>query len=248
MLIEYIIMSTYQDVYNIGVLNDIHYLFPELLYDNSIFPNSEANNILSWIRYKLTRLYPNTYHRYRVEYMRNRAVVTRNDYDDWGFLLNRPSLFDNATARRNVIIAEPNIVPATPLQTRIIRRPNDPLTDLITLMLQQTGAFEDPVPVAPSQEQLANATVIVQRNNDPNQSICTICQSNESSPRHNEWRIIQSCQHSFHRVCIDRWFTEHSRCPVCRVDIRISNPREQTATSPLTTQSERESSGSVQRP
>lgn len=235
-------MNTYQDVYNIGILNDVHFLFPELLYDNIIFPNSETNNILSWIRYKLTRLYPNTFHRNRVEYLRTRAVNSRNDYDDWGFLLNRASLVMPPNSRRNVIITEPNAVPMSPIQTRIIPRTSDALVDFIMLMINQPGTFEDPVPVAPSAEQLANATEIIQRTNEVNQQICTICQSSESSPRNNEWRIIKSCRHSFHRACIDRWFTEHCRCPVCRVDIRIVNSvpvsTEQTATDPPTTQSE----------
>jgi len=237
-------MSIYTDVYNISLLNDIHYLFPEILYDNIIFPNSAENNILSWLRYKLSRLYPNTFNRNRVEYLRTRATTMRNDYDDWGFLINRTSLFNPPASRRNVIISEPSPIPISPIQTRIIRRPTDSLADLIMLMMNQTGAFEDPVPVAPSPEQLENATEIVQGNGD---QICTICQSNESSPRSNEWRRIKSCQHNFHRSCIDRWFTEHSRCPVCRVDIRIATTEQTTVNRPLT-QTPAQSTGSNQSP
>lgn len=223
-------MSIYTDVYNISLLNDIHYLFPEILYDNVIFPNSVENNILSWLRYKISRLYPITFNRNRVEYLRNRANTTRNDYDDWGFLINRPSLFTPPASRRNVIITEPNTIPISPIQTRIVQRPSDSLADLIMLMINQTGTFEDPVPVAPSLEQLGHATEIVQGNGE---HICTICQSNESSPRSNEWRRIKSCRHSFHRTCIDRWFTEHCRCPVCRVDIRVVTTEQTAVNQPL---------------
>jgi hypothetical protein len=226
-------MNNYEDVYNIGLLDDIHFLFPELLYDNVLFPNSEMNNILGWMRYKLTRLYPNIFHRNRLAYLRNRATNVRNDYDNWEFLLNRPVILP-PMVHRNVIITEPPVVRGT----------GDGLSDLIRLLLNHTGNFEDPVPVFPSVEQLNNATEIFHRNNQSENSICTICQNGDNSPTEVAWRRIKSCGHTFHRDCIDRWFREHSRCPICRVDIRVGAPMGQTTTNQQTVASEEERSES----
>jgi hypothetical protein len=239
-------MNNYRNVYNITLLNDIHFLCPEILYDNVIFPNSEANNIIGWIRYKLTRLYPTTYHRNRIEYLRTLSTVTRNDYDDWGFLLNRQP-FTIPSSHRNIIISEPDIIPITPINSNIVQSTTSGLNDLIRLLFNYSGSFEDPVPVFPTTEQINNATEIVSGNEQPENIICTICQSDDTSPSEVMWRTIKSCKHTFHRQCIDRWFTEHSQCPVCRVDIRnTSISRTRIQTNPQTTESEERLSESNQ--
>lgn len=32
-------------------------------------------------------------------------------------------------------------------------------------------------------------------------------------------RVLPSCRHVFHVICIDRWFLAHSSCPVCRAPV-----------------------------
>lgn len=49
---------------------------------------------------------------------------------------------------------------------------------------------------------------------------CTIC----LHPLHNEetpmiLRRVNGCHHIFHINCIDKWFTESNKCPVCRFEV-----------------------------
>lgn len=46
---------------------------------------------------------------------------------------------------------------------------------------------------------------------------CAICQN--QCVEGNIIRVLRSCQHSFHSVCIDRWLCTNSSCPVCRTDL-----------------------------
>ncbi|XP_072959074.1 RING-H2 finger protein ATL2-like [Typha angustifolia] len=36
-------------------------------------------------------------------------------------------------------------------------------------------------------------------------------------------RLLPNCYHSYHVECIDMWFSSHSTCPVCRVNVRSEN-------------------------
>jgi hypothetical protein len=47
--------------------------------------------------------------------------------------------------------------------------------------------------------------------------MCVICHENMNAGT--SVRIINHCQHMFHRECIDYWFSRSSSCPVCRYDI-----------------------------
>jgi len=77
------------EIYGYTCLDELHYLFPEILYDNTIFPNNESNRMLNWVRHRLTYLFPQSFRRARHDYERLRAESRRNDYDDWIFL-HRP--------------------------------------------------------------------------------------------------------------------------------------------------------------
>jgi hypothetical protein len=49
-----------------------------------------------------------------------------------------------------------------------------------------------------------------------NEEICVICQ--DTIPIGGIVRKIE-CSHSFHIDCIDKWFTEHKKCPLCKFSI-----------------------------
>lgn len=91
------------------------------------------------------------------------------------------------------------------------------VTATLTLSVDPSGNFFDPVPVVPSPEQLEAAT---ERNVEmPEDSTCSICQESVLSGTR-----LRACQHCFHQQCIDQWLQVNPRCPVCRHDVRDLQP------------------------
>ena len=78
-------MSIPERNYNIGLLDDIHNFFPEILYDSQLFP-SDTNSLLSWIRFRMTILFPQNFRRGRLNYEQRYMVNVRADYEEWLFL------------------------------------------------------------------------------------------------------------------------------------------------------------------
>jgi len=76
------------------------------------------------------------------------------------------------------------------------------------------------VVVAPSQVEINDASQILHNHQISAEFICPICQEHTSNTEGNaEWRRL-ACSHTFHQICIDRWLTEHTQCPMCRADVR----------------------------
>jgi hypothetical protein len=139
--------------------------------------------------------------------------------------------------RTSVLQTPPRIQRRNPIRTQTHTAFLDPTnlgTGLSAILLSAlTGTDEptfqqslaqfmnfDPVPVAPSEEQLSTATFLTSIE-PPNDVVCSICQDHNSEENTSgEWRYIRFCNHAFHRTCIDHWFQEHVQCPVCRFDIR----------------------------
>ena len=44
-------------------------------------------------------------------------------------------------------------------------------------------------------------------------------------------RKLNNCNHIFHLSCIDQWFSNNTRCPICRDDIRNTNNTEESDTT-----------------
>lgn len=86
---------TPEDVYGYPLLDNLHHLFPEILYDNTVFPhdgNDSFGRTLSWIRFRLANMYPQTFNHARQAYAQNMARERRDDYEEWMWLRNaRPN-------------------------------------------------------------------------------------------------------------------------------------------------------------
>ena len=94
----------------------------------------------------------------------------------------------------------------------------------ITISFPLTGfgtAFSDPVPVLPSPLQISSE---IETFLSPSVQTCSICQDQIVS----DGVRLRTCQHVYHRSCVETWFHASVRCPVCRRDIR-EGPASQTS-------------------
>ena len=101
--------------------------------------------------------------------------------------------------------------------------------------------FED-VPVVPTNQQIDDASTLLVPVEVSPETICSVCQHHYYDVENDitqvdvrtgvdwMWRRLH-CNHSFHRPCIDQWFTQSVLCPICRADIRTI-PRETPSPSP----------------
>lgn len=242
----------YEEVYGYGLLDDLHNLFPEFLYDADLFPH-DTNRMLGWMRHRMTNIFPQTYRRARVVYTTRHAPRRRSDYDDWQFI-SRISLRAPAQMRMSELpllnrIVEPaaedygfstnlfnNLMNSTTLNNLPSLSYRYQI-NTIPLATNQTtnptvnpnlttflNSFFESVPVNASEEEINAASSIVDVSGDV---ICPVCQDNSapSSPNSTPqpaWRKLNACGHTFHRNCVDRWFARNVHCPVCRADIRDS--------------------------
>ena len=49
-----------------------------------------------------------------------------------------------------------------------------------------------------------------------NMSICTICLEEEPN------MVLDTCNHTFHKACIDQWLERSILCPLCRTPVRTT--------------------------
>ena len=58
------------------------------------------------------------------------------------------------------------------------------------------------------------------KNYEKNQNCCVICM--EEFKEKDEIRELD-CKHIFHKNCIDKWLTEHKKCPIDNHEIYAEN-------------------------
>lgn len=83
----------------------------------------------------------------------------------------------------------------------------------IPITFDASGNFWDPVRIRPTTEQIRAA---VEREIPMTDHTCAICQDSVSVATR-----IRHCGHCFHAQCVNEWFSQSPRCPVCRHDIRL---------------------------
>ena len=92
-----------------------------------------------------------------------------------------------------------------------------PATATLTISMDASGNFFDPVPVVPSAEQITAATERMFQ--PPADTNCSICQEGLV-----QGTRLRACNHVFHDQCIGQWLQVNTRCPVCRHDVRDLEP------------------------
>lgn len=249
---------SFENIYGFSLLDEVHNFFPELLYDEGLFPNDSWR----WIRHRVNHLFPHVYVRQQNTYNIYSAEQRMQTYMQWYRENSRfsdmpapetrlpvlfPSLAVPPPPRAAVSVPPP--VPAggagaahgsqeQPSRT-VLRSQTNTLPTLFTSLLfdmraprDQVGenilnlfnrAFID-VAVAPTHDQIDQASEIETIDRIPDEATCSICQEREGPPA---WRILH-CGHSYHQVCIDTWLTSHVQCPICRMDVRTMHPPTRT--------------------
>jgi hypothetical protein len=83
------------------------------------------------------------------------------------------------------------------------------------------GFWED-VPLPPTRQQIEHSTRIIAPPTGESCSICMTAMTPQTVHTLGSQTMLP-CNHSFHRNCLDQWWRQSARCPVCRNDIRQSN-------------------------
>ena len=133
--------------------------------------------------------------------------------------------------------AEPDPAPVTrpePGRTEAVLRDFPRWETIFTRPNLERFLASSPVPVVPTREQVANASQVClfEDIHEPINSICPITQQ-PFSLRDPVMRLTH-CGHIFNVTSINEWFSRHVRCPVCRHDIRETNPPPRTTPQPTT--------------
>lgn len=213
-------MNTSPPLYQVGLFNDIHTYFPAMLYEPERF--GSVHELLNYIRRQI-RVHSDPYIR---------------GVDGYAASQQAPQ---TPPPPRRQVPAPPGLHRAPTMPVSMVFEQRIPASratntmdiltsDMIRGLLGTTllGAMNDfggvpppqqtmePVVVRPTPAQISAASTISIVEADDN--ICAICQDTIAAGT--EARTLHVCDHSFHTLCIDTWFSRHVNCPVCRHDIR----------------------------
>lgn len=238
----------YEELYGVGLLDDLHNYFPALLYEPERFPS--VPSLLAYIqnqtrnRFDLFSLGQREYHGASsasaspppppppppTTVPSVRVNVPLNDVSgnaipqNSNFPASRiaPRLANPFTSLQYVFnLPEPEeeeTVALTNLLTTLLRLPANPVAR------EGLDAFLQPVPIRPTVEQIEANTTVGNLVSDEEHA-CAICQDNLQPEQ--EGRKLNACGHWFHKHCIDTWLEGNVQCPVCRHDIREPMPAEE---------------------
>lgn len=226
--------NSYQRVYNVGILDDIHNYFPALLYDQNHFLT--VGDIFTYVNRQMDGQF-NLFSRARREYT-NAVYGFAQTYQSPPVVIptqqrmtpqgppqsNRRGRMDYTTTTETIDITplfssylNVPVRNATRNQTNQSIPQTGFLAEAILNMLNGSGAME-PVIVRPTQEQIEQGTELRQAARADEENVCPVCQERYTEGQ--ALRRITHCAHDFHKACIDEWLNQNVHCPVCRHDIR----------------------------
>lgn len=223
--------TRFETPYGIGLLDDLHNILPEVLYDTTVFQTSP---LVRLVQARTHELFDADYVRQKTQYRLFQEDWRRRRMTSRGTVFRFGGGVAPAPPMPPVGVQEPQggqgsqEIPRT-LYTIPLVRPDLTSAILMALGTEALAAELDtenlsPVPVTPSQEVLQANSILTSIEPGPD-VMCAICQSHDAEGE-SQWRILRACQHEFHRRCIDRWFSQNVHCPVCRHDIRDMGEEE----------------------
>ena len=192
--------------YTSPLINEIHNLFPAILYDHEQFQNV-----------------PQLMHYVQVQMRRNFNIFShnRNQYLDSIPLVQGPSRRRRVNPPERVVSTyeapeEPTSQDIADFIVNTILRA--PIVYTIPGWGGTEGSFLEPVTVTPSIDELQRNTTVTTLIVDTDTN-CSVCQDPMDTDA--TVRKINYCGHTFHRACIDVWFQRNVHCPTCRHDVRV---------------------------
>jgi len=219
---------TYQRIYEVGLLDDLHNYFPAILYESERF--TTVPQLLTYIR-------QNTLRRFNLfDYGRSQYVPENT------FVPASPSIPPTAVpplrmpSSTSVFsqIFEADLLDTSDFRSLFpILRVLLPMTSGSGQPLPRTSLFSDVI-VSASQDLIDSASSLRTLQADTDIQ-CSICQ--DIMLQGEQIRTLRACSHEFHGGCIDNWLLRRSvLCPMCRHDIRENNPPVDTRQPPITRQ------------
>ena len=209
-------------LYAIPILNELHELYPDLLYHPSRFQS--GNDVITYI---VDRGVRRSFREESLQY--HRRVAQAHAQQQAQAQANRDPLHSASIADEFDIILHggrvaPRIYPSpaptasVPANEFIPLLPPSPIDQLLSYFIRESmDDFSMGVPLRPTEEQLRERTTVhtLTENSEAN---CAICQ--DIMVVGQVTRRLR-CQHAFHLSCVDVWFSSHPTCPTCRHDIRL---------------------------
>jgi hypothetical protein len=183
---------SYQTIYGVGLLDDLHNYFPALLYEQDRFLN--LTHVFHYIRTQMNQRF-------------NLYSYGRNMYNEQS--QDAPQTIP--TVRITPVDVEDNLATTNLLLSLLS------LGSGLQPARRQANPFT-PVVVRPSLETINANTTLLSGSEVPPNTNCSICQDVILAT--DSCRKIRACNHVYHRACIDQWFERSVFCPTCRHDIR----------------------------
>lgn len=202
--------------YNSPLLDEIHTHFPAILYTPEVFHSLPS--LLQYMQRQVRQRY-DLFSRGREQYIREHNHMYHRHHV-------------HTTPHVAVHIDEP-VAPSTSRSEREIAQNliNEILSPRLNLSANSiigmlfpgaaaapAAATAENVIVRPTQQVINDNTTLLTATV---RGDCSICQ--DAYEVGASIRKIVFCQHAFHTSCIDVWFTQNVRCPMCRHDIRSSS-------------------------
>lgn len=250
--------------YTIPILNDLHELYPDILYNPSRFQTGE-----DIINYVVER---GVHHPYEQEYAQYQALHAQHEEREEQApavpaapaapaiqaLPAAPAIPASPVARAAPVArveqpqepASRQVVRNTRLSARelnedweremygaVVWRPwhdpnyvaplSVPDTQTSAMVRLLTSLVDDGImsgqrysnPLRPTADQLRRSTTIRTLTENA-EDLCHICHDGMLNGQ--SVRTIRHCNHMFHQLCIDTWFSTRPTCPACRHDVRTS--------------------------
>ena len=227
-------------LYAIPILNELHELYPDLLYHPSRFQS--GNDVITYIVDRgIRRSFREEslqYHR-RVEQQAVQAQVQQqpNSFDEFNAIVYgiAPRIYPSASgattsgattsgattsaATTSVATGSAATGSIAPVSNEFIPLLASPIDQLLSYFIRESMDDHSAVPssLRPTEDQLREHTTVQTLTEHP-EADCAICQ--DAMVIGQTTRRLP-CQHTFHLSCVDAWFSSRPTCPTCRHDVRL---------------------------